>query len=166
MLKISFVLILIFSYAGIMSVILIYLCTCEMLRCRHLIFGALFYIFSVIRVLASTQNSFKIKIAATNNSNHCCKNACSQGESNPQLVLRRTKVQLSFMFTDVHKSQYLSGFFAFRISSCSPKSTVVVRCLPAQISSFLDFAKKGKKNNFHLPPFLAVLSVKIQPQSN
>ena len=37
---------------------------------------------------------------------------------------------------------------------------------PNTLSSFLDFAKKGKKNNFHLPPILAVLSAKIQPQSN
>lgn len=61
------------------------------------------------------------------------------------------------------KASNHQAFFTFRIASCSPKFTVVVRCLPAQISSFLDFAKKGKKNNFHLPPILAVLSAKIQP---
>jgi len=59
------------------------------------------------------------------------------------------------------KASNHQAFFTFRIASCSPKFTVVVRCLPAQISSFLDFAKKGKKNNFHLTPFLAVLSAKI-----
>ena len=53
---------------------------------HHSVLGFIFLVLS--GCLQATKIHLKIKIAATNNSNHCCKNVCSQRESNPQLVLR------------------------------------------------------------------------------
>ena len=85
-------------------------CTCRMLRC-HIWFSVLVFIFLVLSgCLQAPKIHLKTKIATTNNSNHCCKNACSQGESNPQLVLRR---RLLYPFNYGNKSRIFGLFQPF-----------------------------------------------------